>query len=71
MHYLKISLSVSDDKNNSVSLRLFPDVCFGLLVEVYLPETSIVFIFNFCADICVIKENSILSPYRLLITKRT
>lgn len=45
VHYLKISLSVSDDKNNSVSLRLFPDVCFGLLVEVYLPETSIVFFF--------------------------
>lgn len=50
---------MSDDRNTSVSLRLFPDVCFGLLVEVYLPATSILFFKNF-PDICVIKENSIL-----------
>lgn len=35
---------MSDDRNTSVSLRLFPDVCFGLLVVVYLPATSILFL---------------------------
>ena len=62
---------MSDDRSTSVSLRLFPDVCFGLLVEEYLPATSIVFFFLIFADNCAIKENSILSPYRQLITKRT
>lgn len=60
---------MSDDRNTSVSLRLFPDVCFGLLVVVYLPATSILFLKKKIPDICVIKENSILSSYRLLITK--